>query len=380
MTQALTLRVHSSIDSIDPLDWDALVGAQGSPFLEHAWLNAVEQTGSASAETGWHPQHLTVWRGDALVGAAPAYVKTHSMGEFVYDWSWANAARQLGVSYYPKLVVGVPFTPVAGQRLMVASGEEGSLEGLMVRALLQRASETDCAGLHVLFDPQDQSERLSGLGGGMRLQFQFQWKNRGYASFEDFLRAFKSKKRSEFRRERRRLAESGVVVERLVGDQIQEEHVAAMSGFYNRTCMQFGGNNYLNDDFWQQVLERFGHRMQLVMARDGKRWIAGAFNVQKADRLYGRYWGCSEERKFLHFEVCYYQAIEHCIENGLQVFEPGHGGGHKYPRGFEPTLTYSNHWIQSPRLDGPIRDFLERERAAVRQQAQALTERLDLKS
>ncbi len=379
MTTPLTLRVHSSIDSIDPLAWDELVGEQGSPFLEHAWLHLVEQSGSASPETGWHPQHMSVWRGDKLVAAAPSYVKTHSMGEFVYDWSWANAAQQLGVAYYPKLVVGVPFTPVTGNRLLVASGEEQGLEDLLVRGLLQRAAETDCAGLHVLFDPPGESKRLESLGGASRLQFQFHWKNRGYESFEDFLKIFKSKKRSEFRRERKRLKESGVVVERLLGDQIQERHVAAMSRFYETTCMQFGGNNYLNEDFWGQVLDRFGHRMQLVLARDGDKIIAGAFNVQRAGRLYGRYWGCSEERRFLHFEVCYYQAIEHCIEHGLEVFEPGHGGGHKYPRGFEPTLTYSNHWIQSPRLDGPIRDFLKREGAAVREQAEALNERLALK-
>lgn len=379
MTTPLTLRVHSSIDSIDPLAWDSLVGERGSPFLEHAWLNLVEQSGSASPETGWHPQHLSVWRGETLVAAAPSYVKTHSMGEFVYDWSWANAAQQLGVAYYPKLIVGVPFTPVTGDRLLVASGEDRGLQGMLVRGLLQRAADIDCAGLHVLFDPQGESERLEELGGARRLQFQFHWKNRGYSDFEDFLRVFKSKKRSEFRRERKRLAESGVTVERLMGDEIQDEHVAAMSRFYETTCMQFGGNSYLNEDFWAQVLDRFGHRMQLVLARDGEKIIAGAFNIQRAGRLYGRYWGCSEERRFLHFEVCYYQAIEHCIEQGLDVFEPGHGGGHKYPRGFEPTLTYSNHWIQSPRLDGPIRDFLKREGAAVQEQAHALNERLNLK-
>ena len=380
MTTPLTLRVHDSIDSIDPLAWDSLVGEHGSPFLEHAWLNLVEQTGSASPHTGWYPQHLSVWRGERLVAAAPAYLKTHSMWEFVYDWSWAQAARQLGVAYYPKLIVGVPFTPVTGNRLLVASGEDKGLEELLVRGLLQRVAETDCAGLHVLFDPKAESNRLHERGGATRLQFQFHWKNRGYDCFEDFLKIFKSKKRSEFRRERKRLAESGVVIERLIGDQIQERHVADMAGFYESTCMQFGGNNYLNHDFWGQVLDRFGHRMQLVLARDGDRTIAGAFNVQRAGRLYGRYWGCSEERRFLHFEVCYYQAIEHCIEQRLDVFEPGHGGGHKYPRGFEPTLTYSNHWIQSSRLDGPIRDFLKREGAAVRQQAQELTERLELKN
>lgn len=369
-----SLRVHSDIDDIPADQWDRLVG-EGSPFLEHAWLSLLERSGSASPETGWHPQHLSLWEEDQLVAACPVYIKTHSMGEFVYDWSWANAARQLGERYYPKVVVGVPFTPVTGQRLLVAREE---LRPVLVRALLELARVTESAGLHILFNPESEARSLEAEGGASRLQFQFHWRNHDYSDFEDFLSGFRSKRRSEFRRERRRLRETGVELVRVSGAEIQPEQLRAMEDFYRNTCWQFGGNSYLRPELWDALLERFGHRLQLVLAYDHGEPIAGALNVQKGSRLYGRYWGCSQERPYLHFEVCYYQAIEHCIASGLEVFEPGHGGGHKYPRGFQPTLTWSSHWLRSPRLEGPVRDFLERERAAVREQAEQLREQAEL--
>ncbi len=361
-----SVRVVGDLSSVPEAAWDHLVG-EGSPFLEHRWLRALEESGCVEAETGWIPRHVTVWRGEQLVAACPAYVKLHSMGEFVYDWSWAHAARQLGLPYYPKLIVGVPFTPVTGQRLLVRPGPDAEeLRQILVAGLLELGKQLKCAGLHVLFPEAEESQALEDLGGHLRLQSQFHWTNQGYADFEDFLkRAMSGKRRGEVRRERRRLAESGLEVRVLEGEQIDEAALAAMQGFYTDTCWKFGGRSYLNPDLWAWLLEGFRDRLHLVLAYDQGRPIAGALNVQKGERLYGRYWGCSEERPYLHFEVCYYRAIEHCIERGLGVFEPGHGGGHKHPRGFEPTITRSNHWLTDPRLSGPIEDFLVRERAAV---------------
>jgi predicted N-acyltransferase len=368
------VRVFGDIASVPEEAWDRLVGG-GSPFLEHRWLRALEESGCVDPDTGWVPRHVTVWRRDRLVAAAPAYVKLNSMGEFVYDWSWAHAARQVGVPYYPKLIVGVPFTPVTGQRLLVEPGPSAAeLRQVLVAGLQELARQLECSGLHVLFPQPGESVALEQLGGSLRLQSQFHWTNHGYSDFEDFLaRAMKGKRRGEVRRERRRLAETGVTLRVLEGEQIDEAALAAMQGFYTDTCWKFGGRSYLNPDLWAWLFEGFRDRLHLVLAYDQGRPIAGALNVQKGERLYGRYWGCSEERPYLHFEVCYYRAIEHCIERGLSVFEPGHGGGHKYPRGFEPTLTRSNHWLADPRLAGPIESFLVRERAAVRERVSELS-------
>lgn len=365
------VRVYGDIASIPEAAWDALLGPEGSPFMEHRWLRALEDSGCVNADSGWIPRHVTVWKEEQLVAACPAYVKLHSMGEFVYDWSWAHAARQLGVRYYPKLIVGVPFTPATGQRLLVS---EPALRQVLIAGLQELGRQLECHGLHVLFPQPEESQDLQELGGQLRLQSQFHWSNRDYADFEDFLcRAMKGKRRGEVRRERRRLAESGVRVEVLEGEDISEAALSAMQGFYTDTCWKFGGHAYLNPDLWAWMLEGFRDRLHLVLAYEGDRPIAGALNVQKAGRLYGRYWGCSEERPYLHFEVCYYRAIEHCIERGLQVFEPGHGGGHKYPRGFEPTITRSNHWLADTRLSGAVEAFLGRERDAVRQRVKELS-------
>ena len=368
-----SIGVFPSIAELSEAGWNALLGPEATPFLEHRWLRALEDSECVGEEAGWIPRHLGVFEDGELVAACPCYVKLHSMGEFVYDWSWAHAARQMGLRYYPKLVVGVPFTPATGQRLLVRPERATELRQLLVGGLHELRKQLKCAGLHLLFPLAEESQELEELGGLLRLQSQYHWSNRGYADFEDFLaRGMKSKRRGEVRRERRRLAESGVRVEVLEGEAITEDALSAMQGFYTDTCWKFGGHAYLNPDLWAWLHEGFRDRLHLVLAYDGGRPIAGALNVQSAQRLYGRYWGCSEERPYLHFEVCYYRAIEHCIERGLQVFEPGHGGGHKYPRGFEPTLTRSNHWISDPRLGAPIEDFLVRERAAVRQRVSEL--------
>ena len=364
-----TLRVHGAITDIDADAWRELIGPEPSPFLQHSFLSLLEQSGCVSQRTGWIPRHLTVWRDNVLVAAAPAYIKLHSMGEFVYDWSWAHLARQLGVEYYPKLIVAVPFSPVAGPRLLVAPGEDkADIQPLLVAGLHELCRRLECHGVHILFNPEDEATALEELGAKTRLQTQSWWKNDDYTDFDDFLmRGLVQKRRKEVRRERKRLAETGVRMERLAGPTLRGEHIDAMYGFYANTCRMYGGNTYLERPFWRALKDSpFLEHVQLTVAWQEDVPIAGSFNVVGPRRLYGRYWGASEERKYLHFETCYYQGIEDSIARGLQFFEPGHGGRHKTPRGFAASLTRSSHWLTDSRLSGVLDRYLAEESEAVR--------------
>lgn len=367
------VQVVGSYGEVAAAEWDALV-ADGSPFLEHAYLFGLEQTGCATTDTGWTPRPVLARDDDGrLMAAAPAWIKTHSMGEFVYDHGWADAARRAGFPYFPKLVVAVPFTPVTGDRLLVRQGVDPEPWRDALLAGLQAAVEqAGCHGLHVLFDTEDESRHLEQRSGFSRLQYQFHWTNEGYHTFDDWLARFRSKARKQIRRERREHA--GLTFR--VHTNPTPDELDVMHSFYADTCRQFGpwGRVYLSRELFRQLGEVWGHRLVVVLACDGDRVIAGALNVVKGDRLYGRYWGCSEQRPFLHFEVCYYQTVQWCIEQGLAAFEPGHGGGHKYKRGYHPTVTRSNHWLVDPRLHEGLRRHTERERAHVLEEAEALRE------
>lgn len=369
----MILRTHPRIADIPAAAWDAL-DQGGSPFLEHRWLQLLEDSGAAQPDEGWTPAHLGLWDEGRLLAAAPTWLKTHSMGEFVYDWSWAGAARQLGCAYYPKVVVGVPFTPAAGPRLLVAPGvDAGAARALLVRGLHSLREQVRGGGVHVLFNPEDEALALEDHGAATRLQYQFQWKDAGYGDWEGFLASFNHKRRKTLKRERRAVAESALSVRVLEGEDLRPEHLDAMYGFYRRTAARFGGWAYLPRAWWEGALERLRDLVVLVMAFDGPRPVAGAFNVRKGERMYGRYWGAVEERPFLHFEVCYYQAIDYALRHGVRVFEPGHGGEHKYPRGFGPQLCWSSHWLADARLDGAVRRHLTQERAAVLAEVAALS-------
>lgn len=354
------VEVHGALNEIPRTAWNALLPEDHDPFIGWDWLSALETTGCVGEHSGWLPRHVAVYEADVLVAACPAYVKLNSMGEFVYDWSWAHAARQMGLRYYPKLVVGVPFTPVTGPRLLGGRAE------VLVAALQEVGRRLGCQGVHVLFDTAAQARALAGLGGAERLQFQFHWHNDGFEDFEGFLATLKSKRRTEVRRERRRLGESGLRIRVLEGAEIGQADLASTEQCYRDTCQKFGGHQYLSPDLWECIGDVLGPNLHIVQALDGERVIAATLNVRSPKRLYGRYWGCLEERRFLHFELCYYRAVEYCIERGLEVFEPGHGGGHKYVRGFRPTLCHSNHWLAEPRFRAAIEDFLKREGPAVR--------------
>jgi predicted N-acyltransferase len=367
----LSLRVLQHVSDIPAAAWNSLLRPGSSPFVEHEWLELLEATGCVGGGTGWIPAHVSLWRGDALVAAAPAYAKENSEGEFVFDWSWADFSERLGVAYYPKLVVAVPFTPASGDRVLVAKDEDRELVTRTVadgvRTLCERV---DASGVHVLFPLEAESTAWQERGYMRREGFQFHWFRHGASTFDDYLARFTSKQRNQIKRELRGVRERGIVVETLPPEGHTPEVARAMYRFYTSTIEKHGmwGRRYLTERFFLAVTQRFQQRLAWVVARDGASGeiVAGAFNVTDGRTLYGRYWGARVDVPFLHFVVCYYAGIAHAIERKVDVFEPGAGGEHKRPRGFVPTLTRSAHWVADRRLRAALAPWLERERARVR--------------
>lgn len=361
----MRIRLASSYLSVDPAGWDSLVG-EGSPFLEHRFLSLLESTGCASAKTGWMPRPILVESDDGrLLAAAPGWVKSHSMGEFVYDHGWAHAARSAGIQYYPKLVIGSPFSPVTGTRLLGPTS--GEARDALWRGITEAGRDT--CGIHVLFDTESEARELQGRGAFPRLQYQFWWRNEGYRTYDDFLARFSSDRRNKLRRERK-LPPSLQIIDAMGPDR---PTVDALYDFYADTAdKHFYGNRYLSREFFRALADEWGHRIHYVLVRDEGKPIAGTFNVQKGDRLYGRYWGATRDVKYLHFEVCYHRAIEHAIREGLSVFEPGHGGEHKYVRGFLPQITWSSHKLTDRRLHDGLAGWSAREADAVLHEVAAL--------
>jgi predicted N-acyltransferase len=349
--------------------WDALVDEQAAPFLEWEWLEALESSGSVRPATGWRPRHLTLWRGNRLVAAAPAYLKEDSHGEFVFDWSWATAAERVGLRYYPKLILAAPLTPATGRRVLVAKEEDRAARTAeLMRAAVEYARSEGLSSLHVLFPTLEEATLLEKEGFGIRHGVQYHFLNEGYATFEDVLARFTSKRRNQIRRERRATAEHRVELRTVRGEALASVDPDEVYRLYASTVDKFAwGRRYLTPDFFRRVLKSFRHRVELVQALRAGKVIAGAFNVAGAEALYGRYWGCFEEVPFLHFDVCVYQGMEETVRRGLQRFEPGAGGEHKLVRGFLPRLTYSAHWIFHGPLDRAVREFLGHERTAIAQ-------------
>ncbi|WP_437564968.1 GNAT family N-acetyltransferase [Sorangium sp. So ce542] len=373
----LEAHIHGTIREIPESEWDALHGASEAPFLSWAWFDALERTGCVGEEAGWLPHHITLRAEGVLLAAAPAYLKDNSEGEFVFDHGWASASHQLGAPYYPKLVVAVPFTPATTPRLLVRRPEDRpALLAVFAETLRELVARSRISGAHVLFPTGDEAAVLSEAAMAHRCGIQFQFENEGYGSLDDFLARFNAKRRHQIRREMREVEKQGLSIETLRGADITPEIVDVMFGYYVSTVEKFAwGRQYLNRAFFEEITARLrssGERaggkggVEVVLARDGKRPIAGAFNLAGPTTLYGRYWGASEERPFLHFNVCYYHPVEDCIARGLRRFEPGAGGSHKLVRGFAPRITHSAHHLAHPRLDAAVRDFLVRERAVVR--------------
>ena len=344
--------------------WDALVGEE-SPCLEWGWVAALEESASVGPGTGWLPRPLVMREGSRLVAACPVYVKEHSEGEFVFDWAWADAAERAGLRYYPKLLVGVPFTPVSGARFLVAGGEDRSQRiRYLGAALRELCLANELSGVHINFCGEAESSSLAGSDYLLRVGLQYHWINPGYRSFEDYLARFRSKRRNQIRRERREMAQQGIEIECLRGDAIPDALFEPMFRCYLATIeSRTWGRQYLNERFFEMLAQRFRHRLCFVVARRDGELIAGTTNVVKGDAFYGRYWGALRPARHLHFNVCYYAAIEHCIEAGIRRFEPGAGGDYKYLRGFDAQPTYSLHFLAEPRLAAVVARFLDAERA-----------------
>ena len=364
---ALRFRVIDAIGSIPEADWDALLDPDCTPFQKHRWLHAMEREGCAVEATGWHPRHLTLWRGPTLVAAAPAYLREDSQGEFVFDHGWANAAHRAGIRYYPKLVLAVPFTPATGRRVLVAPGEDrAALSRAIFDGALALAQAERLSSVHVLFPTVAEARIAESAGAMTRLGVQYQWDNPGYADYDAFLARFDSKRRHQLRREARAATEQGIALRTRRGPELSEADAPMAYRLYLSTVDKFmWGRRYLNEGFFRRVLREFSEHVELVEARRGEEVVAGAINVASPTHLYGRYWGCFEEHPFLHFNVCYYHSIGECIARGVRRFEGGAGGEHKVSRGFEPVVTRSSHWVLHPGLDRAVREFVGRESAAV---------------
>lgn len=392
MTQdSLLIQAHEGILSISRDDWQPLV-AHESPFLDYGFLSLLEETGCVSERAGWLPLIITATRSrpgspDKLVGALPFYIKTNSAGEFVFDWSWADAAQRSGLSYYPKGLVAVPFTPVTGRRVLLSPSLEPQEHEAIAQALIAACVELaqkqlKLSSVHFNFILPEERAHFDAVGLLSRAGIQYHWYNRTEARegaprcerFDDFLGRFRSKRRANVRRERRRLQEQGVTTKVLRAPALTEATMHLMFTFYRNTVEKFyWGQQYLNEEFFLRLPEVLPDPLHLVFAYDDQGApFAGAFNMTKDDRLYGRYWGCTQEVEFAHFEVCMYTPIQWCIDHKVDVFEPGAGGEHKYERGFEPTFTYSEHAIFNPRLRGAISQFLTQERAHTAHQLEAL--------
>lgn len=362
-------RVHASVEEIGKSAWDACNGASDygrNPFTSFDFLSALEDSGCVSARTGWSPRHLSVEdETGRIVGVMPLYLKSHSQGEYVFDHAWADAYERAGGRYYPKLQCAAPFSPVTGPRLIsLESGPREATESRLLSGAVALCDQIGASSLHVTFPLEDQWRRMGEKGLLLREDQQFHWENAGYETFDDFLSALSSGRRKTIRRERRE-SQAGLEIHALNGSDLKDEHWDAFYAFYMDTGGRKWGRPYLNRTFFAMLGERMAERVLLVMAKRDGRWIAGALNLIGDHTLYGRNWGCLEEVPFLHFELCYYQAIEQAILRGLKRVEAGAQGQHKLARGYLPTPVYSAHFIADPALREPVRRYLDQERPAV---------------
>jgi uncharacterized protein len=376
---ALKITIVPALADVSPDEWNAVANPPGErydPFLSWEFLEAMESSGAASPTTGWVPRHLLI-RGDngRMRAAMPLYAKMHSRGEFVFDQSWADAYERAGGAYYPKLLTAVPFTPVTGRRCLVPKGpDEAQLKAALLTGAIQLAEENKLSSLHINFVDTDDAEILANTGLLSRTDQQFRWVNDGYSTFDDFLAALSSAKRKNLRKERAK-AQEGLTFLHLTGEAITEDHLDAFYRFYIDTGSRKWGTPYLTRLSFSLLRERMADDLLFVFAMEDGEPIAGAMNLIGSDTLYGRYWGCSDHRSMLHFETCYYQAIDFAIERGLKYVEAGAQGGHKLARGYVPVLTRSAHWIAHPGLRDAVADYLTRERDAVESDMDYLTDR-----
>ncbi len=370
----MRLQRVNRLNEIAAAEWDALV-PDDNPFLSHAFLDALERHGGVGETTGWLPWHITCRDPTGrLLGVAPLYLKFNSYGEFVFDWGWAEAYRRHGQPYYPKLVSALPYTPATSPRLLLASdqADPAATARALIDFILDEAHRHGLSSVHWLFPASADLAPLRAAGGLLRQGCQFHWHNRGYRDFQDFLDTFTAKRRKTLNRERRRVRETGLELALLSGHEASEAQWQHLHRFYRATFDRLGGVATLSLPFFLDVAAALGERIVLVLARAGGREVAGAISFRSATTLYGRHWGCLADYDSLHFEACYYQGLEYCIDNGLQCFEPGAQGEHKIARGFLPALTHSVHWIADAGFRQAIAAFLARETPAVQAYARNL--------
>lgn len=372
--------IIESIDQITPNAWNRLNDGD-NPFIQHAFLSALERHDCVGERYGWLPQHVAVYEGDALVGAMPMYIKDNSYGEFVFDWGWADAYHRSGLPYYPKLVTSVPYTPATGPRLLTdPQHARQPIAQMLIDAALEHAQRLGVSSMHWLFTEAADNEQLEAQQLPFRLGCQFHWTNRAYRDFKDYLEAFTASKRKKIKRERRRVREQGIELEIRHGDEMDERLWRIYHDFYCDTFERKSGIPTLSFDFFCDLGERMPRNVVLVFAKHQGRYVASAFNLRGRTTLYGRHWGCLADFHSLHFEACYYQGLDYSIEHGLARFEPGAQGEHKISRGFLPTPTWSAHWIAHPQMRAAIADFCAREQRAMNEYIDTLSEHSPFKA
>ena len=359
-------QVFHSLREVAPESWNRLIG-DAFPFAEYDYLLALEEGHCVGIEPGWEPRYLTLWEGKQLQAACYLYRKTNSNGEYIFDWDWANAYQRYGQRYFPKLTSAVPFTPATGPKLLVSADASNPREfqQQLLASALELVQQEGCSSLHFLFIPAEECEIYEAAGLLLRHSFQFHWQNQGYDSFEDFLSRLRSKRRKEILRERRQVQEQGLEVILLRGEEIEPKLCRVMYDFYLTTIDRKWAMPYLSYEFFQYIFTHFRDQLVLALARKQGRWVAGTINYHKGPHLFGRYWGCRQDFRSLHFELCYYRLIEYAIEQGVQRFEAGAQGAHKIQRGFLPNLTYSAHWIAHPAFHRAIGEFIEEEKRSI---------------
>lgn len=380
----MEIKFIDQINQITDQQWQQLDKGNNNPFTNKAFLQALEDSGAASKQGGWQPHHLIIKDKNQLVAFMPLYLKTHSYGEYVFDWSWAEAYQRYGLAYYPKLVSAIPYTPSQGQRLLIKNGyQKADLFALILPTIKKEASALGASSWHLLFPQQEEQALLAEQNLHTRLSCQFHWLNtQNWQSFDDFLSSFSSKKRKNVRQERRKVAEQGFSLERIEGSEITPEQLEHFYQCYQITYLRRGRQAYLSQAFFQQLLEQMPEQIMLVIAKDdaSQALVAAALFFHDSNSLYGRYWGSKVEADSLHFEACYYQGIEYCLEKDLKHFDPGTQGEHKISRGFQPKPTFSMHWLAEAGFDNAIKNFVEEEAKQVKQYAEQASKQLPFKS
>jgi uncharacterized protein len=380
MSSDLSISIIRKISDVRQCDWDTLLG-DGSPFMKWDWLDSLEKSGCVNEESGWLPHHLIVERDKRLVAACPVYLKLHSMGEFVFDYEWADAAHRLGLQYYPKLLVGVPFTPVTGLRFLTGGGaDRRQLIRLIGQALATIATDNRISSAHVNFCLDDEWQALEEVGFMPRFGLQFHWQNGGFSSFDDYLASFRSDRRNKIKRERREVFQTGIAIRAVEGEELTRKQLRTMFRLYkSHVDRLYYGRQYLTEDFFDELHRRMAAYVCIILAERNGKIIAGTFNIRDHQAMYGRYWGAFEDQPFLHFNVCYYSAIEHCIRLGLRRFEAGAGGSFKQLRGLDPRPTVSAHYVVNERFRQAVQRYLQQERELVQQKREWLLDRSQLK-